>query len=66
MVPECVADVADQLGIKTRIIPVGDHAGVIVGTANEPHTIRLMPPLTTTDAEIDAFLEAFAHALADG
>lgn len=28
MVPECVADVADGLGIKTRIIPVGDHAGL--------------------------------------
>ena len=43
----------------------GDHDGVIVGTANEPNTIRLMPPLTTTDADIDLFLEAFAEALGD-
>ena len=29
-----------------RTTAVGDHDGVIVGTANEPNTIRLMPPLT--------------------
>ena len=46
-----------------RTTAVGDHAGVIVGTANEPNTIRLMPPLTTTDADVDAFLDAFARAL---
>lgn len=28
MVPECLADVAQDLGIRTEIIPVGDHAGV--------------------------------------
>jgi len=57
---------AGPIRVALRETPVGDHAGVIVGTANEPYTIRLMPPLTTTDAEIDLFLEAFAHALADG
>ncbi len=28
MVPECVAEVASTLGITTKIIPVGDHAGL--------------------------------------
>lgn len=27
-VPECVADVAEQMGIRTRIVPVGNHAGL--------------------------------------
>ncbi len=39
--------------------------GVIAGGADEPHTLRVMPPLTTTDAEVDAFLAALAAALAD-
>ncbi|MEO0557243.1 MAG: aspartate aminotransferase family protein [Bacteroidota bacterium] len=56
---------AGPVRVALRETPVGDHEGVIVGTANEPHTIRLMPPLTTTDAEIDLLLEAFAHALAE-
>ncbi len=38
-------------------------AGVIVGTATRPDTIRLMPPLTTTDAEIDAFLARLGDVL---
>ena len=28
LVPDCVAEVAGTLGISTRIIPVGDHAGL--------------------------------------
>ncbi len=28
MVPECVSEVAGELGISTKIIPVGDHAGL--------------------------------------
>ncbi len=39
--------------------------GVLAGGSDEPHTMRLMPPLTTTDAEIDAFLDALARALAE-
>ena len=31
-------------------------AGVIVGTSGRADTLRLMPPVTTTDAEIDDFL----------
>ena len=38
--------------------------GVIVGTAGRADTLRLMPPLTTTDAEIDTFLDRLADALA--
>lgn len=41
-------------------------AGVIVGTSGRPDTLRLMPPVTTTDAEIDAFLERFAAVLRGG
>jgi acetylornithine/N-succinyldiaminopimelate aminotransferase len=37
--------------------------GVIVGGSDVPTTLRLMPPLTTTDAEVDAFLAALAGAL---
>jgi len=39
-------------------------AGVIVGTANRADTLRLMPPVTTTDAEIDDFLARLADVLA--
>ena len=38
-------------------------AGVIVGTSGEPHTLRLMPPLTTPDADMDDFLDRFAAVL---
>lgn len=33
--------------------------GVLVGTSGHPHTMRLMPPLNASDAEIEAFGEAF-------
>ena len=39
-------------------------AGVIVGTSGQPQTLRLMPPLTTTDADVDEFLRRFAAVLA--
>ena len=39
-------------------------AGVLVGTSGHPKTLRLMPPLTVTDAEIDTFLARFREALA--
>lgn len=39
-------------------------AGVIVGTAGRPDTLRLMPPVTTTDAEIDDFLGRLGAVLA--
>ncbi len=39
-------------------------AGVIVGTSGRADTLRLMPPLTTTDAEVDEFLSRFAAVLA--
>ena len=38
-------------------------SGVIVGTAGRADTLRLMPPLTTTDAEIDDFLARLADVL---
>ena len=38
--------------------------GVIVGTSGQPQTLRLMPPLTTTDADVDEFLRRFAAVLA--
>ncbi|HLA63705.1 MAG TPA: aspartate aminotransferase family protein [Rhodothermales bacterium] len=40
--------------------------GVIAGGADDPAVVRLMPPLTTTDAEIDRFAGAFAEALRQG
>ena len=39
-------------------------AGVIVGTSGRPDTLRLMPPLTTTDAEVDDFVGRLADVLA--
>ena len=39
--------------------------GVIAGGSDEARTLRAMPPLTTTDAEIDAFLAALGTALAE-
>ncbi len=38
--------------------------GVIVGGADDPQVVRLMPPITTTDEEVDQFVAAFAAALA--
>jgi acetylornithine/succinyldiaminopimelate/putrescine aminotransferase len=39
-------------------------AGVIVGTSGRPDTLRLMPPLTTSDADVDDFLARFAEVVA--
>lgn len=38
-------------------------AGVLAGSAAPPNVIRLMPPVTTTDEEVDTFLAAFEQAL---
>ncbi len=39
-------------------------SGVLVGGSNRADTMRLMPPLTTTDEEIDRFLEILSQVLA--
>ena len=39
-------------------------AGVLVGTSGRADTLRLMPPVTTTDAEIDDFLGRLSGVLA--
>lgn len=39
-----------------------DH-GVLAGGSADPHVMRLMPPLTTTDAEIEAFAYALSSAV---
>jgi acetylornithine/succinyldiaminopimelate/putrescine aminotransferase len=36
--------------------------GVIVGGSGHPNTFRLMPPLNTSDAEVEEFAEAFLNA----
>jgi acetylornithine aminotransferase len=36
--------------------------GVLAGTADDPNVLRLMPPLTISDAEIDEFLARFQRA----
>jgi len=36
--------------------------GVLTGTSDDPAVLRLMPPLTLNDAQIDHFLEQFARA----
>ncbi len=37
---------------------------VLAGGSADPHVIRLMPPLTTSGAEIDFFAQAFADTMA--
>ena len=37
--------------------------GVLAGGCNDPQVIRLMPPLTTPDHAVGAFIEAFYEAL---
>jgi len=39
-------------------------AGLVVGTSAHPNTLRLLPPLTVTDAQVAEFLEGFSGALA--
>jgi len=38
--------------------------GVLAGGSADPHVMRIMPPLTTTDAEIADFAAALEAALA--
>ncbi|HNC46275.1 MAG TPA: aminotransferase class III-fold pyridoxal phosphate-dependent enzyme, partial [Acidobacteriota bacterium] len=56
------------IGVKTSLPAAELQArllkhGVIVGTSDDPHIIRLLPPLTLTQAEVDIFLEAFSSVL---
>lgn len=38
-------------------------AGILAGGADDPHVIRLMPPINTPDEALEAFLTAFREAL---
>lgn len=37
--------------------------GVLVGSAGDPHVIRIMPPLNTSDDDLQAFLDAYEACL---
>ena len=37
--------------------------GVLSGGSEDPHVMRLMPPLITSDAELECFADAFEMAL---
>ena len=37
--------------------------GVIVGTADEPGVVRLLPPLTLSHTHVDQFVKALGEAL---
>ena len=58
----CLIGVSLDRDAKPVVAMLRD-AGVIVGTAARPDTLRLMPPLTTTDAEIDALLARLGDVL---
>ncbi|MEM7233431.1 MAG: aminotransferase class III-fold pyridoxal phosphate-dependent enzyme [Planctomycetota bacterium] len=36
---------------------------ILIGTSGDPNTVRLLPPLTVSDAEWDRFLDVFGRAL---
>ena len=37
--------------------------GVLAGTSADPHVLRLMPPLTATDEDVEFFADAFAAVM---
>ena len=37
--------------------------GILVGSANDPSVLRLLPPLVLTDAEADTFIKALHEVL---
>ena len=54
------------LKLDRPVAPVLDalrDEGVLAGGSADPRVMRLMPPLTTTDAEVDAFARALASAV---
>jgi acetylornithine aminotransferase/acetylornithine/N-succinyldiaminopimelate aminotransferase len=54
------------LALDRPVAPVIDglrERGVLVGGSADPHVMRLMPPLTTTDAEIESFAMALEASL---
>ncbi len=58
------------LGVRTRISAAQLQArlldrGVIVGTSDDPHVIRLLPPLVLTRDDAADFLAVFAHTLGE-
>jgi acetylornithine aminotransferase/acetylornithine/N-succinyldiaminopimelate aminotransferase len=56
------------LKLDRPVAPVLDalrERGVLAGGSADPHVMRLMPPLTTTAADVDAFASAFAAASQD-
>lgn len=55
--------VMDQPVAELRKALVFDHH-VFTGSASEPNVLRLLPPLSITDQQVDQFLEAFHKILA--
>jgi acetylornithine/succinyldiaminopimelate/putrescine aminotransferase len=45
------------------VIPALRERGILTGGSDDPSVLRVMPPLTTTDDEIDEFLESFEAAV---
>lgn len=48
--------------MQTRLL----NDGVIIGTAHDANTIRLLPPLTINSGEVDVFLTKFSAAMKNG
>jgi acetylornithine aminotransferase len=43
-----------------------DEFGVFTGSASNKHVMRLLPPLTIGEVEVEGFLDAFSHCLGTG
>lgn len=55
---------ADLAAPAAEVVRRGWEQGVIVGTSKPSHTVRVIPPLTVSEAEIDEFLARFAALVA--
>ena len=51
-----------ELGAKELQTRLMDER-ILIGTSGDPNTVRLLPPLTVSDAEWDRFLDVFGKAL---
>ena len=60
----CLLGVELDRPAKPVAVALRDEHAIFVGTSKHPHTLRLMPPLTTPLAAADTFADALAAVLA--
>lgn len=59
----CLLGIRLDRPVKPVLHALRDH-GVLAGGSADPHVMRIMPPLTSSDDDVQLFIDTFKHVLA--